>query len=135
MVKITGTYSGNLRTQAIHGPSGATLITDAPVDNHGKGEAFSPTDLLATSLATCVLTTMAILAQRQGFEFGNASFEVTKEMTATPPRRVAKLTLRFVLPAALNADQRARLEAVAKSCPVHHSLHPDVVTEVSFSYQ
>lgn len=135
MVKITGTYSGSLRTQAVHAPSGATLITDAPVDNHGKGEAFSPTDLLATSLGTCVLTTMAIVAERQGFEFASASFEVIKEMTSTPPRRVAKLTLRLTLPAKLTPEQRTRLEAVATSCPVHHSLHPDVVTDVSFDYR
>jgi uncharacterized OsmC-like protein len=135
MVKMTGTYQGQLRTQAIHTPSGATLVTDAPTDNHGKGEAFSPTDLLATALGTCVLTTMGIVAERNGIAFANASFEVVKEMTATAPRRVAKLTLRLQLPASLSPESRTRLEAVAKTCPVHHSLHPDVITDVSFEYR
>ena len=134
MVKMTGTYQGGLRTKAVHTPSGATLVTDAPVDNDGKGEAFSPTDLLATSLATCILTTMGIVAERNGIDFSSASFEVEKEMTSIPPRRVAKLTLRLQLPASLSPENRTRLEAVAKSCPVHHSLHPDVITDVSFVY-
>jgi putative redox protein len=135
MVKITGTYQGQLRTEATHGPSGSRLITDAPIDNHGKGEAFSPTDLLATSLATCIVTTMGIVAERNGIDFSTAAFEVTKEMTSTPPRRVAKLTVRITMPAALSPESRKRLEAVAKTCPVHHSLHPDVVADVSFDYR
>lgn len=134
MVKMTGKYQGGLRTQAVHTPSGATLVTDAPTDNHGKGQAFSPTDLLATSLATCILTTMGIVAERNGIDFSTAYFEVTKEMTTTPPRRVAKLTLRITMPASLSPESRTRLEAVAKTCPVHHSLHPDVITDVSFEY-
>lgn len=135
MVKITGKYEGNLRTHSIHAPSGSELLTDAPVDNHGKGEAFSPTDLLATSLATCIVTTMAIVAERNGIDFTSATYEVIKEMTSAPPRRVAKLTLRIQMPASLSPESRTRLEAVAKSCPVHHSLHPDVVTDVSFEYR
>lgn len=135
MVKITGHYQGQLRTSAVHESSGSTLVTDAPVDNHGKGEAFSPTDLLATSLATCILTTMGIVAERNGIDFSTATFEIIKEMTTTPPRRVAKLTARFTLPASLSAESRTRLEQVAKTCPVHHSLHPDVVTDIRFEYR
>lgn len=135
MVKITGKYEGQLRTRSLHTPSGSALLTDAPVDNHGKGEAFSPTDLLATSLATCIVTTMAIVAERNGIDFSAASYEVIKEMTTTPPRRVATLTVRIVLPASMSAENRTRLEAVAKSCPVHHSLHPDVNANISFEYQ
>ncbi len=135
MVKITGKYEGGLRTSAVHGPSGTKLFTDAPVDNHGKGESFSPTDLLATSLGCCMLTIMGIVAERNGLDIGSTTFEVLKEMTSTPPRRVAKLTVTFTMPAALSPDNRTRLEQAAKTCPVHHSLHPDVSCDISFNYE
>ena len=135
MVKITGKYEGKLRTTAVHGPSGMTLLTDAPLDNHGRGEAFSPTDLLATSLGCCMLTIMGITAERLGLDLSTTTFEVTKEMSATLPRRVAKLTVRFTMPAALSPENRTRLEQAAKTCPVHHSLHPDVICDIGFEYR
>lgn len=135
MVKITGRYEGQLRTSATHTPSGSQLLTDAPVDNHGKGEAFSPTDLLATSLGCCMLTIMGIVAERNGIDLSSVRFEVLKEMSTTLPRRVSKLTVTFTMPAALSTEDRARLEQAAKTCPVHHSLHPSIVCDISFDYR
>ena len=91
MVTITVNYEGNLRCKATHGPSGTTLITDAPTDNHGKGESFSPTDLVATALPACVLTIMGIAAQKHGLNLEGMSAVTTKEMSAAPPRRIARL--------------------------------------------
>lgn len=135
MVKITGRYEGQLRTSATHTPSGARLLTDAPVDNHGKGEAFSPTDLLATSLGCCMLTIMGIVAERQGIDLSSVAFEVEKEMSSSAPRRVARLGVRFTMPASLSSEDRTRLEQAAKTCPVHHSLHPQIVCDLSFDYR
>ena len=132
MVQISIRYDGDLGTTATHGPSGAVLRTDAPVDNMGRGESFSPTDLLATALGTCVLTTMAIVAGCEAIPFDAAACEVIKEMTATAPRRIATLTLRIHMPAGLTEPQRQRLERVAHTCPVTRSLHPDVKLDVSF---
>lgn len=134
MVPITVTYLGDLRCEAVHGPSGTRLITDAPVDNQGKGESFSPTDLLATAYATCMITIMGITAKRDGIALSGVRVELEKHMSATPPRRVARLVLRFTLPAALIAEQRAKLEKAAHSCPVALSVSPDVFIEASFSY-
>jgi putative redox protein len=134
MVPITVTYLGDLRCEAVHGPSGTRLITDAPVDNQGKGESFSPTDLLATAYATCMTTIMGIVAKRDGITLSGVRVDVEKHMSATPPRRVARLVLRFAMPAALTAEQRAKLEKAAHSCPVALSVSPDVFIEASFSY-
>ncbi len=134
MVPITVTYLGDLRCEAVHGPSGTRLITDAPVDNQGKGESFSPTDLLATAYATCMITIMGITAKRDGIALSGVRVELEKHMSATPPRRVARLVLRFTMPAALTAEQRAKLEKAAHSCPVALSVSPDVFIEASFSY-
>lgn len=134
MVDIYATYTGGLRCQAKHGPSGSTLLTDAPVDNMGKGEEFSPTDLVATALGTCILTTMGIVAQRNGIDFEEAKVHVVKEMTSTAPRRIAKLAVRLEMPGGLSADARTKLEHTAHACPVHRSLHPDVEVPVEFIY-
>jgi putative redox protein len=134
MVKIDVRYEGDLHTVATHGPSGATLSTDAPVDNQGRGEAFSPTDLLATALATCVVTTMGIVAKREGIEMAGASAVVTKEMTASGPRRVARLTCTIQLPKVDDDTQRQKLTNAAHSCPVHRSLHPDVAVEIVLNW-
>ena len=134
MVPFTLTYRGELRCELIHGPSRATLITDAPVDNHGKGEAFSPTDLLVTSLATCMATTMAIVAKRDKLAFESLTVAAEKHMTAAPPRKVARAVLRFAMPAGIPTERRAVLERAAHTCPVGLSLHPDVAVEVSFTY-
>jgi putative redox protein len=133
MVKMTVQGDGELGTTATHGPSGVTLRTDAPVDNMGRGASFSPTDLLATALASCVLTTMAIVAKREGIPFADAACDVGKAMTATPPRRVARLTLDVRLPRGLSDAQRERLQRIAHTCPVALSLHPDVELDVRFA--
>jgi putative redox protein len=134
MVEINVTYEGGLRTTAIHGPSGNELITDAPKDNMGKGEAFSPTDLVATALATCVLTTMGIVAQRNGIDMTGATARVTKEMVATPTRRIGRLAVTVRMPRPLSAEDQTRLENAAHHCPVHKSLHPDVDAPITFTW-
>ena len=134
MVKISGEYSGDLHCTAVHGPSGTLLNTDAPKDNQGRGEAFSPTDLLATSFATCIATTMAIAARKQGFELEGFRYEVTKEMSADAPRRVARLTAHFWMPASAQKIPRELLEKAAHGCPVHRSLAPDVEKVIEFHW-
>lgn len=126
MVTITGEYAGDLHCSAVHGPSGATLETDAPRDNQGRGEAFSPTDLVAAGFATCIATTMAIAARRHGVEIGGIRYEVTKEMSADPPRRISRLSARLWMPPAALAVPRGVLEKAANACPVRQSLSPSV---------
>ena len=132
-VEITGRYTGKLKTELIHGPSGVVLRTAAPVDNQGDGSSFSPTDLVAAALASCMVTTMAILAERCGIDLSGVTFRVEKHM-AGEPRRIARLPVTIHLPASLAPDQRAKLERAAQTCPVHRSLKPDVEAEVSFVY-
>lgn len=134
MVEITAVYEGQLHCTATHGPSGAALPTDAPKDNMGRGEAFSPTDLVAAALGTCMLTTMAIVAQRHGIELAGASVRVTKEMVAQPTRRIGALGVEIALANELGDDDRTRLENAALACPVHRSLHPDVQIPVTFQW-
>jgi putative redox protein len=126
MVKITGEYQGDLHCQATHGPSGRTLETDAPVDNQGRGEAFSPTDLMATALGACILTTMAIAARRLSVDLKGARFEVTKEMSTDVPRRIVRLATHVWLPVSHSVDRDDMLERAARTCPVHKSLHPSI---------
>ena len=135
MVEFTITYEGGLRCAATHGPSGTRIQTDAPTDNLGQGEAFSPTDLCCTSLGTCMVTTMAIYAQKNGFEFpAGAKLVVRKVMTSEPPRRIARIETDLDLPLPENHPQRAELERVAIHCPVALSLSPDVEKPVSFRW-
>jgi uncharacterized OsmC-like protein len=134
MIEITASYDGDLRCRATHGPSRSTLTTDAPVDNQGKGEAFSPTDLVATALATCVLTTMAIVAGRNGIELRGARARVEKHMVADPARRIGRLPMTVTVPGRPTPEQRQKLEAAARSCPVHRSLHQDVRAPIEFVY-
>ncbi|MBM3989928.1 MAG: OsmC family protein, partial [Planctomycetes bacterium] len=126
MVKIQIRYAGDLRCHATHGPSSTTLSTDAPVDNQGRGESFSPTDLVATALGTCMLTIMGIVARRHGWDLSDASVEVEKTMVATGVRRIGSLGVVIRVPANLDAAARAALENAAHTCPVHKSLHPDI---------
>ena len=126
MVKITGEYQGELHCQATHGPSGRTLETDAPVDNQGKGEAFSPTDLVATAVGTCILTTMAVVARRLSLDLKDARFEVVKEMSTDTPRRIVRLATHVWLPVPHSVDRDDLLERAARTCPVHKSLHPAI---------
>ena len=134
MVEITATYEGQLRCRATHGPSQNELITDAPADNMGKGEAFSPTDLVATALATCVLTTMGIVAQRNNLDMTGATAKVTKEMVTQPTRRIGRLTLHVHMPSKLSPEDQQRLENAAHTCPVHKSMHPDVQMPITFTW-
>lgn len=129
MVKITGEYQGDLHCFSVHEPSANTLVTDAPKDNQGRGEAYSPTDLAATSLATCILTTMAIVARKHGYELRGARFEVTKIMSTDAPRRIVKLPVEIWLPIAKSSMPAALvslLERTGESCPVGQSLHPAI---------
>jgi uncharacterized OsmC-like protein len=126
MVRITGEYQGGLHCSAVHGPSGGALATDAPRDNQGRGEAFSPTDLVATGFATCVATTMAIVARNHGADIAGIRFEVDKEMSADAPRRISRLSARFWLPPSARAVPAGLLEKAANNCPVHQSLAPSV---------
>lgn len=136
MPTVKTSYLGDLRTESIHLQSGSQLVTDAPTDNMGKGEAFSPTDLLATATGTCMLTTMAIVAQRDGIELAGSSVEVTKIMSQTPPRKVARLEINLQLKTniVLTKEQIKKLENTAHKCPVSLSLHPEVEQVVSFEW-
>jgi putative redox protein len=126
MVEIRIEYPGDLECKATHGPSGATLMTDAPVDNQGKGRTFSPTDLVATALGTCIFTIMGIVAQRHGIDLAGSSMIVRKEMTSQPVRRIGQLEVEIHVPKALPDQDRRRLEGAAAACPVKRSLHPDI---------
>lgn len=127
---MTFRYEGGLRCVAQHGPSGSTLSTDAPRDNLGLGESFSPTDLVATALGTCIATTMAIVAKRKGYDLPGITADVEKHMSDDAPRRIAKVVCRLRVPLPPDHPDRAVLEAAAHGCPVHRSLHPDVVKEI-----
>ncbi|HEU0052567.1 MAG TPA: OsmC family protein [Longimicrobium sp.] len=133
-VEMSGTYTGELKMELRHAPSGATLATAAPRDNLGDGSSFSPTDLLAASLGSCMVTTMAIVAQREGIAFEGASFSLEKHMRSDP-RRVDAVPVRIHLPASLGEAQRRKLENAALTCPVHRSLHPDIRKDVEFVYE
>lgn len=134
MVRIDVVYEGELHTACEHAPSGSRLETDAPRDNQGRGERFSPTDLVATALGSCMLTTMGILAHRHDWKIEGARVSVEKHMTPQPGRRIAKLVLRFAMPSGVPAEARAPLERAAATCPVHRSLHPDVVVDSAFDW-
>lgn len=136
MVPMSIRYEGGLRCVATHGPSGAQIQTDAPTDNHGKGQAFSPTDLVGVALGTCMLTTMAIFAQRKGIELAGTDVRVSKEMVADPVRRIGRLTVEFSLPPGntLTAEQKQMLEHAANTCPVHKALHGHVEMPVTFKW-
>lgn len=133
-VSIAIEYLGDLHCQAIHKPSGTALVTDAPTDNGGKGELFSPTDLVATALGTCILTIMGLVAKRHDLDIRGTRIEVVKEMTAHPVRRIGSLAVRVVFPAGLNISDQVRtlFEKAAHGCPVKASLHPDV--QLSFAF-
>jgi putative redox protein len=134
MVRIDVTYQGGLRCEAVHGPSGTRLVTDAPVDNHGKGESFSPTDLVATALGACIPTIMGIVAEREKIDLTTLRITVQKEMSAEPPRRIAKLVTRIVMPRGLTEQQRVKLEKAAHTCPVHQTLQGRVDMPIEFVY-
>ncbi len=127
-------YLGDLRTEAIHLQSGNKIITDAPVDNQGKGEAFSPTDMIATALGTCMLTIMGISANAHNFDLRGTEVKITKVMH-NDPRRIGEIKVEFYFPANDYSDKEIRLiKHAAKTCPVAHSLHPDLKQSVSFNF-
>ena len=134
MVEIQIAYEGNLRTTAVHEPSGARLITDAPKDNQGEGQSFSPTDLVATALGTCMLTVMGIAARNFKIDIAGATVRVQKEMVTSPVRRIGKLSVEIKVPGPTTEEQQRRLRDAAMQCPVHQSLHPDVAIPVSFDF-
>jgi putative redox protein len=133
MTLIDSVYVGELRCRSSHQPSGTELDTDAPTDNQGKGERFSPTDLVATALSTCMLTIMGIVAERHGWSLEGCSARVEKTMTSEPPRRIALLSVWFTLPEALDERQRAVLQRAAEACPVKRSLDGAVAISLHWS--
>jgi len=135
MATIKTLYVGNLRTEATHLASGNTVITDAPTDNNGKGEAFSPTDLTCASLSSCMMTLMGILAEREGIALKGTQMEITKTMEYNP-RRISKIQVDFTLISRdeLSEAQKEKLQRAAITCPVAMSLHPDIQQVVNFSW-
>lgn len=133
MVHMKVHYQGGKHCELSHGPSGSAIETDAPKDNNGKGERFSPTDLVGAALGSCMLTVMAIAAEKDGLELAGATAEVTKEMAANP-RRISVLTVTLRLPRHVPQERRAFLEQVGHGCPVARSLHPDLALRVSFNW-
>jgi putative redox protein len=138
VVDIFMRYDGELHCQARHAPSSSTLATDAPVDNQGKGTSFSPTDLVATALGTCMLTTMGIVARKQGWNIDGIELQVSKQMTKEPPRKIARLPAKFSVPkqvaSALDAAARSQLERTAKTCPVALSISDTIEVPISFDW-
>jgi len=132
MVEVTVRYEGNLRCSATHGPSGAVIVTDAPVDNHGKGEAFSPTDLLAAALPACMMTIMGIVAQRHAIPLEGMTATTRKEMSSEGPRRIRRLVTTIHVPLRVDHPHREALERAAHTCPVHKSLGADLDLPVEF---
>ncbi|WP_299525165.1 OsmC family protein [Winogradskyella sp.] len=128
------TYLGNLRTESVHLKSGNTFITDAPTDNNGKGEAFSPTDTVATGLASCMLTVMGIKARDMAIDMSGTTAEVTKTM-ASDPRRISKIKVVLNFPFETDKKTKTILERTANTCPVHYSLHPDIEKDITFNWQ
>jgi putative redox protein len=135
MVKVEVAYLGDLRTEAVHGPSRSTIQTDAPLDNCGKGELFSPTDLVGTALGTCVLTILGIYAQKHGLDVSGATASVQKEMTAVPVRRISTLSTEVTIPLPDQTPHREAIERALLSCPVHASLHPEIDKPIHFTWR
>lgn len=133
MVTISATYEGDLCCTAVHGPSDAQLQTDAPKDNEGLGRYFSPTDLVATALGTCILTTLGIVARRHDINLVGCKASVEKHMNASP-RRIGRLPVQLTIKGNYTDAQKKLLENTANTCPVHKSLHPDVEAPISIAW-
>ena len=133
MVKVSSVYQGHKHCQATHEPSGSQLETDAPKDNQGLGERFSPTDLVATALGTCILTTMAIVAERDGVDIKGSKISTEKVMNNNP-RKIASLKTVIELPKSIPLDYRTKIENVAHACPVKKSLHPDIEVPIELRF-
>ena len=135
MVKVDIKYTGDLHCDATHGPSHAKLATDAPTDNKGKGEAFSPTDLVATALGTCMSTIMGIKAEELGLDLRGMTVSVQKEMSKDAPRRIVRLPSEVHIPLPGNSPHRAALEQAALNCPVHKSLPNEIERPTRFFWE
>ena len=133
MSKANLIYKNNLRTEAEHIASGEKIITDAPIDNNGKGEAFSPTDLVATALGSCMITIMAIVAEKHGIDVSRTNALVKKEMGSNP-RRISEIAIDINMDKNIEKKDRNRLEKAALACPVHKSLHPEIKKKIKFYY-
>lgn len=132
-VTMTGAYLGDKKVRVIHGESGVAIETAAPKDNGGDGASFSPTDLVGAAVGACMVTIMGLMAERDGISLAGTHFTVEKHMSASP-RRIGRLPVTIHLPERLSPTERAKLERGAHTCPVAHSLHPDIKVEVVFSY-
>jgi putative redox protein len=134
VVDINIEYQGDLHCKAVHGPSGTVLTTDAPKDHHGRGESFSPTDLVATALGSCILSVMGIAARTHKIDISGATATVEKEMANAPARKIQKLAVRIHVPHQLSDEHKQRLQNAAYTCPVHKSMHPDVQMPIEFAW-
>lgn len=133
-VDFTGRYLDNLKVEVTHGPSGAQIVTVPPVDNQGDGSSFSPTDLVAAALSSCMLSLISIVGTRDGLDMTGLTFRAEKHMNASP-RRIGQIPVTIQMPKGLAPDQRRKLENAALTCPVYRSLHPDVEKVVTFIYE
>lgn len=133
MATVKTKYLGDLRTEMTHLQSSAAVLTDAPMDNHGKGEAFSPTDLVAAALTSCMLTIMGISSKNHGFSIDGVSVETTKIM-GTEPRMIKEIIVTFNFPLNYTDSEKRIIEAAARTCPVEKSLHPDIIRTITFNY-
>lgn len=134
MVKMSARYTGQLHCELIHKSSGKVIETDAPKDNQGRGECFSPTDLVGAALASCILTTLAIAANKDGISIDGATAQFEKEMSVQP-RRIETLSIRLTLPNSIPENYRAKVEQIAHDCPVARSLSGDVKTPLAIEYK
>ncbi|MCP4094055.1 MAG: OsmC family protein [Planctomycetes bacterium] len=134
-VEINLVYEGELRCNATHGPSGVKVCTDAPVDNCGKGESFSPTDLVATALGACIMTILGIVADRHQLDLSGTKVRVEKHMVADPVRRIGRLPVEIEMATTVSEDMQKRLENSAATCPVVQSLHPEIDKAISFLWK
>jgi putative redox protein len=134
-VSVEIAYEGQLRCKAIHGPSQCHVITDAPVDNHGQGAHFSPTDLVATALGTCTLTLLGIVADRHGISLEGTTVKVEKHMVAEPVRRIGRLPVDIYMGQPIDDKYKDRLIKAAETCPVKQSVHPDIDLSINFHWK
>lgn len=133
-VKMSGEYIGNFNVKINHLDSNSSIITTAPKDNAGDGSSFSPTDLIGAALGSCIITTIAIVAQKKGIKVERMNFTVEKHMSADTPRRISELPVEIHMPRELTSEERSRLEAAAHICPVHKSLKEEIKADIIFKY-
>jgi putative redox protein len=134
MVPITVTYQGQLRCSALHDKSNVSFITDAPTDNHGKGESFSPTDLVATALGSCMITTIGIKLHGEDVNLDGTRLAVEKHMSADPPRRISKIVVRLTFPRGIPSHYRQKIKEIGDTCPVAKSIHPGITLDIHYDY-